>query len=66
MIKNIINKYKYLSTDNHSYKILSKEANILYNKILNLTNQLEIIKKENTKLKNIINNKRNITNYKNK
>ena len=57
MVKKFFYKYKYFSTDNHSYKILTKEANELYNKILNLTNQLEKIKKENIKLKDIIKNK---------
>ena len=57
-MKKVIIKYKYLPTDNSSYKYLCKEANELYNKILNLNNQLENIKKENIKLKNIIHKKK--------
>jgi len=64
-MKKVIIKYKYLPTDNSSYKYLCKEANELYNKILNLNNQLENIKKENIKLKNIINDKNIINKEKN-
>lgn len=60
-MKNFIHKFKYFSTDNHSYKVLCKEANILYNQIINLNNQLKNIKNENIKLKNIINDQKNIT-----
>jgi|LakMenEpi03Aug12_release.lakeMendotaPanAssembly.Ray.scaffolds.fasta_scaffold6919175_1 hypothetical protein len=54
-----ITKFKYVLTDNHSYKVLAKEANKLYNENINLKNYIKILQNENDKLKSIINQNKN-------
>jgi hypothetical protein len=55
----LINKFKYLNTDNHSYKVLCKEANKLYNQNIKLQNIIIKLQNNNKKLqdKNIKENK---------
>jgi hypothetical protein len=59
-----ITKFKYILTDNHSYKMLVKEANKLYNENLNLKIYIKTLQNENNKLK--VKNQNNTYTYKKK
>jgi hypothetical protein len=59
-----ITKFKYFLTDNHSYKMLAKEANKLYNENINLKIYIQTLQNKNKKLK--VKNQKNMYFYKKK
>ena len=59
-----ITKFKYILTYSHSYKMLVKEANKLYNENLNLKIYIKTLQNENNKLK--VKNQNNTYIYKKK